>query len=265
MLSSLFRSRGLTGFRRLSAIEIAEGALLANVGVIFHIAALYLPQVGGFFQLMIPVLFAVLVLRRGFYVGIIGVCVSVCLVGMLTGIHGFSIMFLGCGAGLYLGITMRQRWHHFPLALVGVTSSALLVYASSFVFLWFVGMPINEYIVAFQKVYARTLASMGSIITALGQGIWWQTKGDPALIAFGQLVFRDWWIWYLIALWFGLWPMVLLIYYVTNSSVRLLGYTVRPFPGGWIERLINRLGRGIGFLVIKRRGGTRDQQEEEKE
>ena len=33
-------------FRRLSAIEIAEGALLADIAVIFHLLTLYLP-IGG--------------------------------------------------------------------------------------------------------------------------------------------------------------------------------------------------------------------------
>ena len=263
MLSSRFRSIGLTGFRRLSAIEIAEGALLANVGVIFHIAALYIPQVGGFFQLMVPVLFAVLVLRRGFYVGIIGTCVSVCLVAMLTGIHGFSVMFLGCGAGLYLGLTMQKRWHHFPLVLFGVTSSSLLLYAFTFVFLWFVGLPFNEYVFAFQKIYARSLATFGSLSTAAGQGVWWHTTMYPVLLAAGQIVIQNWWLCYLVLLWFGLWPVVLVIYYTTNSSVRLLGYAVRPFPGGWIERMLNRVTHGMASYILKHRGKKRTRQEVE--
>ena len=54
---------------RLSPIEIAEGALLADVAVIFQLLWLYLPVVGGFFRVLIPVVFTVLVLRRRLQAG----------------------------------------------------------------------------------------------------------------------------------------------------------------------------------------------------
>ncbi|HEX9134530.1 MAG TPA: hypothetical protein VF844_19755, partial [Ktedonobacteraceae bacterium] len=56
-------------FRRLTAIEIAEGALLADIAVIFQLLVKILPIGGGIFHLLIPIVFTVIVLRRSFYVG----------------------------------------------------------------------------------------------------------------------------------------------------------------------------------------------------
>ena len=63
--------------RKLNAIEIAEGALLANIAVIFQLLALYLPVGGIVFALLVPTVFTVLVLRRGFYASIMGLCAPV--------------------------------------------------------------------------------------------------------------------------------------------------------------------------------------------
>ena len=72
-------------FRRLNAIEIAEGALLADIAVVFQLLLIYLPVGGGFFRILTFIIFAVLVLRRGLYVGILGMCVALFLVGVVTG------------------------------------------------------------------------------------------------------------------------------------------------------------------------------------
>lgn len=44
--------------RRLSAIEIAEGALLADIGVVFQLLIKYLPVGGAFLALLIQVAFS---------------------------------------------------------------------------------------------------------------------------------------------------------------------------------------------------------------
>ncbi len=45
---------------RLSAIEIAEGALLADIAVVFQLLSIYLPIGGGYPALMVPIPFAFL-------------------------------------------------------------------------------------------------------------------------------------------------------------------------------------------------------------
>ena len=71
--------------RRLSAIEIAEGALLADICVIFQLLVTYLPVGGDFFRVLIFVVFAILVLRRGLYVGIMAMFVALFITGIVTG------------------------------------------------------------------------------------------------------------------------------------------------------------------------------------
>ena len=49
----------------MSAIEIAEGALLADIAVLFQLAVIYLPVIDLLTRFEIPIVLAVLVLRRG--------------------------------------------------------------------------------------------------------------------------------------------------------------------------------------------------------
>src|SRR5690348_14786302 len=111
--------------RKLSAIEIAEGALLANIAVVFQLLALYLPVGGIIFALLVPTAFTILVLRHGLYVAIMSVCVALFIVGLVTGLGSVQLMFLEVGAGVYLGVTMKFRLHAIPLILLGTTGSAI--------------------------------------------------------------------------------------------------------------------------------------------
>ncbi|MDQ6659995.1 MAG: hypothetical protein M3Z24_03400, partial [Chloroflexota bacterium] len=71
------------------------------------------------------------------------------------------------------------------------------------------------------------------------------------VVTFG---FTYWEIMYYVLLWCFCLPAVLIVYYITNLFVRLLGYNVRPFPGGRLNRIINwslrlfiRLAQKIGL------------------
>src|SRR6266700_992440 len=50
-------------FRKLTAIEIAEGALLADIGSIFQLLAIYIPIGKTIFHILTPIVFAIIVLR----------------------------------------------------------------------------------------------------------------------------------------------------------------------------------------------------------
>src|ERR1019366_3426956 len=125
-------------FRDLKAIEIAEGALLADIAVLFQLLALYLPIGGQVLRLLTFIVFTVLVLRRGLYVGVMGLCVAVFVSMMIVGTHSLFYLLLECTGGLFLGITMRRRVPLLLLLLVGITGGALVFYGfiilSSFVF-----------------------------------------------------------------------------------------------------------------------------------
>jgi hypothetical protein len=236
----------LTTPRKLTAIEIAEGALLADITVLLQLAAIYLPVIDILTRFVIPIVLAVLVLRRGLAVGIMSLCVGCFLIGMLSGLSFLIPMFLTCAAGLFLGITMRQRWPHLPLILLGATGGALTVCGLTIVFSLISGVPLSliahQLDLAYQTGFA--LADMGT--TWLGYGAWWQQTAYPALMPLAQKTLEYWWLLYPAALWIFLSPIVVLMYFTTNYSVRLLGYNVRAFPGGAIER---RLARGARRLI----------------
>src|SRR5947209_3218825 len=171
--------------RKLNAIEIAEGALLADIAIIFQLLIMYLPVGGDVFRFLIPIVFAILVLRRGFYVGIIGLCVAVFVTGLLTGIGPVILMLFEAGTGLFLGLT---------------------------------------------------IATLNLLAGNLGLTEVWKHKLYPIIAAVANWGFTYWWAALYIGMWVFLWPVVIAVYYITNVFVRLLGYDVLPFPGGFIER-----------------------------
>src|SRR5712691_9862623 len=109
ILPALQARPGEKMFRRLSAIEIAEGALLADIGVIFQLLVTYLPIGGDFFRFLIPVVFAIIVLRRGLYVGSMSLTVAAFISGIIAGPGLVILMLIEGLAGLFLGVTMKYR------------------------------------------------------------------------------------------------------------------------------------------------------------
>src|SRR5258708_508824 len=82
------KSPGRFRLRRMTALELAEGALLADIGVVLQIFIKYLPVGGDVLRLLVPVVFAVIVLRRGLYVGCMSMCVSLFIISIVSGAHG---------------------------------------------------------------------------------------------------------------------------------------------------------------------------------
>ncbi len=131
-------------FRRLTAIEIAEGALLADIGVIFQLLALYLPIGKSIFEILSPIVFSIIVLRRGFYVGMMSLCVAVFTIGILSGPAAWPGMLLQCGAGLFLGLVMQHRMGHFWIVILGTTVGALAFYILLIVSDLLTGIPLSR-------------------------------------------------------------------------------------------------------------------------
>ncbi len=236
--------------RKLSAVEIAEGALLADIAIIFQLIATYLPAGGGIFQMLVPTVFAVLVLRRGFYAGMMGVCVALFVTCMLTGLGAGLILLLECGAGVFLGITMKYRMHHLLLILLGVTSSAILVYASTWFFAFLLGTSPQHFVIQFQKVYDTAIHFVNFSAPQVGLDAVWRHGLYPTVAQIASFTFSHWWWTLYILYWIVLWPVVICVYYVTNVLVRALGYKVYAFPGGKIERLLQAVARWIIKRIV---------------
>jgi energy-coupling factor transport system ATP-binding protein len=148
------------------------------------------------------------------------------------------IMGLEAGAGLFLGVTMKYRLGNFFLILLGVTSSALLLFGLLLLADLLVGISFARLIHSLQKGYLSLLIAVGFISSHVGLGGWWHHSAYPVLASIAQLVLTYWWVFFFVAIWIILWPVVIVVHYITNFFVRLLGYDVRPFPGGIIDRLL---------------------------
>ncbi len=245
--------------RKLSAIEIAEGALLADIAVVFQMLTIYLPVGGDFFRVLSFIVFAVLVLRRGLYVGIMGMCVAIFIIGVVTGPQFLVGMLLEGMGGLFLGFTMKRRFHHIPLLLLGITSGAFTLYVIILLIFLLFGLPFSNVIRGLHDAYAIVIGIIDWVAANVGLGAWWKHTLYPPIASLVALAFTYWLILFYVALWVILCPVVIVIYAVTNVFVRTLGYDVRPFPDGKANKLMRRFSRsllkmGLRRGILKRQG-----------
>lgn len=240
---------------RLRAIEIAEGALLADVAIVLQLIAVYLPIGGEALRVLIPTAFAIIVLRRGFYVGLISLAVAIFVIGIMTGLHFMSVTLLECGSGLFLGLAMRLRMRAVPIVLLGTTAATILTCALIAFLGLITGFPVAAVILQLRATLAAGLAIAGLVAHAVGLGAAWQAH-LPALRHLAALALTYWWALWVAGIWVILLPVVIVVAAVTTFLVRMLGYDVRPFPGG----LIARVGRRVRRVLLRqavRRGLTR--------
>ncbi len=244
--------------RKLNALEIAEGALLSDIAVVFQLLVLYLPVGGDLFRLPIFIVFAVLVLRRGLYVGIMGMCVSFFIVGVVMGPAFIPTMFLEAAGGLFLGITMRHRLRHITLILIGISCGALALYCLTFITLFLGGLPITNIVRSLHYAYLTMVNIVNTVSASVGLGNWWRHTLYPPInvLAMWSLVY--WWALLYAALWLVMLPVVPVVYAMTNVFARLLGYEVRAFPGLYVQRLIRRLSRPLVRRMVRQRRQRRE-------
>ena len=239
-------------FRRLTAIEIAEGALLADIGVVFQLLAIYLPIGKSIFEILSPIVFAIIVLRRDFYVGMMSLGVAVFTIGIMSGPGALPSMFLQCGAGLFLGLTMKHRVSHFWIIVLGTTCGALAFYLLLIVTDLLAGIPLSHLVRSLHVAFNDAVNLVGAIAASIGLGHWWHSNLLPLINTIAQLFFTYWVIGFYIASWLLLLPVVIAVYYATNFIMRRLGYKVRPFPSGVIERFLYWTLRTLTRLIPKR-------------
>lgn len=237
--------------RSLKAIEIAEGALLADIAVVFHLLALYLPVGGGFFTALIFVVFSVLVLRRGLYVGIMSLCVSLFITAVLMGLSGVPYMLLEVTGGLFLGVTMQRRMHHLPLLLLAITCGTLSLYGFILLFALLTGVPFTSFVHSLNISFQGLTSVAGAISGRVGLGAWWMHQAHPAVAAFLAFLITYWWAAFYVLLCISLTPVICAVYFMTNSLVRVLGYDVRPFPSHGASKFSHRTRHRIIKLLRK--------------
>jgi hypothetical protein len=255
--------------RKLQPIEIAEGALMADLAVIFQLMAIYIPIVGDFFRMPIFVVFAILVLRRSLYVGIMTMCVAWFILGVIIGPQYLIAPSLEMMGGLFLGITMKYRWRHSLALVSGVSCGAFAIYCLILLFTIVSGTPVETFVHSLQQLYNGLIFVANTLAARVGIGHWWQQQIYPVITALATWALTYWWLSFYCVLWTACWLMVLPIYSVTSFLIRLLGYDVRPFPDGkvgwWLERGRRRIvKRAIRRrLVAARKADKKEEQQEE--
>lgn len=236
-------------FRKLTAIEIAEGALLADIAIIFQLIAISIPVGKDIFRLLTPIVFAIIVLRRGLYAGSMSTVVAVFITGLISGPSALILMLLECTAGLFLGLTMKYRMRHFAILFLGTTSGALTLYGLIILLDLLTGVPLSDLILSLRLAYKQAIALVGLLTSSIGLGSWWQHSALPVVNSLANLTFTYWWLSFYLVTWIFTLPIVIVVYYITNFFMRLLGYSVRPFPGGKIEDLAHWILRNLIKLI----------------
>lgn len=232
-------------FRNLTAIEIAEGALLADVAVVFHFLSIFMPIGSNFFALLNFTIFAILVLRRGTYVGLMGMCVAIFLLCVLVGPQSMFKMLAEGGGGIFLGYAMKHRFHPLLLIVLGIIFGTLFSYFFVLLFSWLSGVGLGVYIQSARHSYQLAAAFVGLVAQKMGYGTIWQQQIYPPANALFTWSFQHW----VVAL-FGFLlvlfsPVVVAAYAVVNALVILLGYDVRPLLGRRLGRLQKILKAGV--------------------
>ncbi len=240
--------------RQLRAIDIAEGALLADIGVILQLLIKFLPVVGTALSFLIPVVFAVIVLRRGFYVGCMSLCVALFVACIVMGPGGLPFFLLEAGAGLFLGLTMRYRLSHLVICVVGVFGGAAVLWMT-LLFYAFIAGGASVVLRVLHQGYASFTNLVGVLLRPVGLGGFWQERLFPVLDTFVQWGFLHWLFFYYLLTCFACIPLVPAVYFIVNFFLRVLGYNVRPFPGyhleGWLLTMASRLLTLVsGFLAF---------------
>jgi uncharacterized protein YybS (DUF2232 family) len=223
---------------KMQAIEITEGALLADIAVLLQLVAMYLPIFDLLVRFLMPIVMAVLVLRRGFAVGLMSCCVACFIVAVLSGLSFLIPMLLTCAAGLFLGLCMGRRLGHLVLLLLGTTSGALAVCGLTALCSLVAGVPLSSIARQLGRAYQAGFALADFAAARLGYAEWWRRLAEPALAPLAQASLAYWWALFPAAVWLFLCPVVTFMYFTTNYCVRLLGYDVRAFPGGRLERFL---------------------------
>ena len=248
--------------RKLTAIQIAEGALLADMALAIELLARFTPLIGSSFFFLVPVIFCIIVLRHNLYVGIMSFSVAFFLSCVLSGAELLIPTLFASGAGLFLGFTMKRRLPSLPLIFLGVMGSAFGLCAFLAFLLLLVHGTREVTVRQMQLLFKGGVLLLQFIVTHIGLSGFWQQPLHPLLNWIGAQIVPYWWAFAIGGSWLLAWPLVIITYYLTNTLVRLLGYDVRPFPGGRLQRLARRVSRSL--IALSLRGGARHEDEQDR-
>ncbi|MGO8946462.1 MAG: DUF2232 domain-containing protein [Ktedonobacterales bacterium] len=227
--SPAYDSDTTPGIGWLTATGLAEGGLLADVGIVLDLASIYLPLVGTILSFAVPTPFAILMLRRGTRVTLLAAAVATFLITVLSGPHFGWRMGLEAILGLLLGWAMRSRMRPI-LAFAGGT---LLVAAVTFVaalgVILVTGLPISDVVSELRNAMASAAGLVAAGAAAFGFESQWLAI-RPSLVAVGLLGLHVWPILLFLTVAASAFPVVACYYALANATAQVLGHDVRAFP-----------------------------------
>lgn len=220
----------------MSAIDMAEGGLLADVGIVLDLASIYLPIVGAVLTPTVPTPFAILTLRRGIKAGMVASAVAMLLVTMLAGPHFGWRMGLEAAVGMLMGWAMRRRWRSLTVIAAGSFLVATATFAAVLLVLVATGLPVHDVVQELRNGLHLIDGFAAFVSGLLGlKGQWLAVR--PGFIAVANVAVQYWPILLYLYVSAIAVPTVILYYAIANSAARVLGADARPFPPRWIARL----------------------------
>ncbi len=227
------------GVGRLDAIGLAEGGLLADVGVILDLAAIYIPLIGAVLGPAVPTPFVILALRRGPRVTLLAAAVSAFLVTIFAGPHFGWRMGLEAVVGLLLGWAMQRHIRPFLIWGIGTLTVAVVTFIAALGVIFVTGLPVKDIVGELRNGLgaAAWIVATGAALVG-GEGQWLSIR--PLLVIVGVMALRFWpaLLFTYVTVAFAL-PAVAFYYAIANATARVLGYAVKPFPPLWSIRLIS--------------------------
>lgn len=139
---------------------MVEGGILAAIAVAMSLISLYVPIIGSFMALILPLPIIVLVVRHGVRWGIMSTVIAGVLISMLISpLQAISIVVV-CGfIGVVLGYTYRKGYSAVRCLTIGSVSAIaaiLVVFAVSFLFINV--NPMNIQMDMMQQAFEESLA-----------------------------------------------------------------------------------------------------------
>ena len=218
----------------VSALELAEGGLLADVGVIIFLLVIYVPALAyvPFLNLVVeagvPVPFAILMLRRGVRATLLGSFVAGFIVTILSSPHfGWRMAVYGL-LGMLFGWALRKRAPSWLAIALGTVAFAAVGFFQFIALLIVLGLPLTDVTGFLQNALNSVAWLIGVLAGWLGLTGWWQSA-LPTFQQFAALAVQYWPVTLIIYLVITTIPFTVIMYSLMVSSARVMGHDVRPF------------------------------------
>jgi hypothetical protein len=219
----------------VDARGLAEGGLLADVGIILDLATIYLPFISPILAVAVPAPFAVLMLRRGPRATLLATAVAGFLISILAGPHYGWRMAVQAGAGMLVGWAMRRRLSWPVVLALGTLLITTVAFVAALGAVVFTGLPLRDLVQELRNalvILAGVLAWIAGILHQ--RSLWLQVR--PSLVGVGDLMLR-WWpvLLYIYSACVTV-PIITCYYAIANGTARVLGHDVRAFPPRrWVD------------------------------